>query len=55
MPWYSLLFSLLPAVHGSTPDEMNLVLHPRPSPFGSASWRLALTCPVGQSDGGHVA
>jgi membrane-associated protease RseP (regulator of RpoE activity) len=53
----SLLFSLLTwLVHGSTPDEMNLVLHP----MAFSGWiGLLVTClnllPVGQLDGGHVA
>ncbi len=53
----SLLFSLLTwLVHGATPDEMNLVLHP----IAFSGWiGLLVTSlnllPVGQLDGGHVA
>jgi membrane-associated protease RseP (regulator of RpoE activity) len=53
----SLLFALLTwLVHGATPDEMNLVLHP----VAFSGWiGLLVTSlnllPVGQLDGGHVA
>lgn len=53
----SLLFSLLTwLVHGSTPDDLNLILHPA----AFSGWiGLLVTClnllPVGQLDGGHVA
>jgi len=53
----SLLFSLLTwLVHGSTPDELNLVLHP----VAFSGWIGLLVTnlnllPVGQLDGGHVA
>ena len=53
----SLLFSLLTwLVHGSTPDDLNLILHP----VAFSGWiGLLVTClnllPVGQLDGGHVA
>ncbi len=53
----SLIFGLLTwLVHGSAPDELNLVLHP----VAFSGWiGLLVTClnllPVGQLDGGHVA
>jgi membrane-associated protease RseP (regulator of RpoE activity) len=53
----SLFFSLLSwIVHGSIPDEANLILHP----IAFSGWiGLLVTClnllPVGQLDGGHVA
>ena len=53
----SLFFSLLSwIVHGSLPDDANLILHP----VAFSGWiGLLVTClnllPVGQLDGGHVA
>ena len=53
----SLLFSILSLIiHGSIPDEANLILHP----VAFSGWiGLLVTClnllPVGQLDGGHMA